>query len=512
MNKIKIIGELEQEVLRLHKIGLTPNSIGMKTGVSKDTIKLYLQKNGIQANNRSTSKEESYQAFIEEVKANGGDDWSKIRKKYKISFEKAKTLLTNAGIETANRAQAAQKKKLSPEDALKREPEGTSFVRMDRNKYVFLCPDGHEYSKDVTKLGKGCPVGKSGRVRPIDEIEQDLLNQGFVLEKESYISTKKPITSFCIKCGKKRSVKMTLYRKWGCTYCTMSGTSNAEMELSDWIRTLGFFVEPKKLPKDTKYKSKTIDVFIASKNVGIDYAGLYWHNECSPTPRERDYHKDKMMLAKTVGIRLITLFEDEWKERNIQTKGRLESILGIYQEKYHARKCIVKEISFEKARIFCNTNHLQDGLKDLTFSCGIFFNDELLGVMAFGPHHRRVHKKSIVLKRLCFKIGVSVIGGASKLFSYSKDFLAKMGYTEVVSWSDNRWSEGDVYVKLGFTLEQELMPDYSYVKGSKRFSKQSLKKTPEERLSGLTEKQLRKEQGYSRIWDCGKKRWVYTIE
>jgi hypothetical protein len=38
-----------------------------------------------------------------------------------------------------------------------------------------------------------------------------------------------------------------------------------------------------------------------------------------------------------------------------------------------------------------------------------------------------------------------------------------------------------------------------------------LKKTPEERLINKTEKELRQEQGFYRIWDCGKKRWVLFL-
>jgi hypothetical protein len=115
------------------------------------------------------------------------------------------------------------------------------------------------------------------------------------------------------------------------------------------------------------------------------------------------------------------------------------------------------------------------------------------------------------LDRLVFADGVRVVGGASKLFKALAIWAINHGYYEIVSWSDNRWSEGNVYDKMGFFLEEELPPDYSYVKGDNRYSKQSLKKTSAEKLTGKTESQLRREQGYDRIWDCGKKRWVYRL-
>jgi hypothetical protein len=88
-----------------------------------------------------------------------------------------------------------------------------------------------------------------------------------------------------------------------------------------------------------------------------------------------------------------------------------------------------------------------------------------------------------------------------------------MGYEKIVSWSDNRWSEGKVYEALGFYLEEELGPDYSYVKDRQRISKQSCQKKHlfKKGAVGDTELEMAKSLGYSRIWDCGKKRWVLDI-
>jgi hypothetical protein len=39
----------------------------------------------------------------------------------------------------------------------------------------------------------------------------------------------------------------------------------------------------------------------------------------------------------------------------------------------------------------------------------------------------------------------------------------------------------------------------------------SLRKTPEERLTGKSEVELRVEQGYNRIWDCGHRTYIIEI-
>ena len=113
-------------------------------------------------------------------------------------------------------------------------------------------------------------------------------------------------------------------------------------------------------------------------------------------------------------------------------------------------------------------------------------------------HHRK--SSELVLDRMVFKPNITVVGGASKMFKQCIEWAKSKGYKKITTWSDNRWSQGNVYEKLGFTLESELKSDYSYVnlKSSKKLiSKQSMK--------GKDDKDLAK------IWDCGKKRWIITL-
>ena len=128
--------------------------------------------------------------------------------------------------------------------------------------------------------------------------------------------------------------------------------------------------------------------------------------------------------------------------------------------------------------------------------------------MTFGRHHRG--GTQTILTRLCFKSDTSVTGGSARLFKF---LVEKTGAAEVISWSDNRWSEGGVYKALGFTSDKELAPDYSYVnmrKTSQRFSKQSQCKATTHCPADLTEHEWARARGFSRIWDCGKIRWKWA--
>src|SRR5208283_3661887 len=96
------------------------------------------------------------------------------------------------------------------------------------------------------------------------------------------------------------------------------------------------------------------------------------------------------------------------------------------------------------------------------------------------------NNKDVVLSRLCFKTGVQVIGGASKLIKHS---ISDEGYQKVITWSDNRWSNGKVYPQCGFVLDKELGPDYCYIKNGIMKPKQSMKKKSIKCPPNMTEKE-----------------------
>lgn len=257
----------------------------------------------------------------------------------------------------------------------------------------------------------------------------------------------------------------------------------------------------------TFLNGKEIDIYIPDKNLAIEYCGLFWHNEMSPCPRDKKYHFEKYKLLEKQNIRLITIFEDEWIQKEAICRSAILAILGVFSQRIPARKCSLEKIDISKAKEFLDENHLQGGVRN-GIACGLFFENKLVAVVTYGKHHRQ-NQIGVVITRFCTLKNTQIIGGISKLFSHIKKDLNN---ENIISWSDNRWSEGNIYKNLGFELMQELPPDYSYYKfGSlaKRRSKQSMKKSNTGCPKEITERDWCIDNGYVRIWDCGKKRWEY---
>ena len=275
--------------------------------------------------------------------------------------------------------------------------------------------------------------------------------------------------------------------------------SGAEKELLDFVNSFGYIF--KKI-RTLLPSGKEIDMYCEELGLAIEYCGLYWHCEIH---RNNSHHYEKWQQCKDKGIQLLTVFEDEWLYNNDKVKSFIKSKIGIFDRRIYARNCSVGNVSKEIAHWFFENNHIQGKPNGISEAFGLFYNNELLGVVSYGRHHR--DSTQCVINRLAFLSDIQVIGGASKLIKNS----LKKHNTKVITWSDNRWSTGEIYSKAGFTKTKDLRQDYSYFKNNSklRIPKQKMKKSTTGCPKDKTEHEWALENKYYRIYDCGKIQWTY---
>lgn len=303
----------------------------------------------------------------------------------------------------------------------------------------------------------------------------------------------------CKKCGKIfETIWNYLQQGKHCPGCE-SNLSKPELELKEFIKSLNIeFVENTK----KVITPKEIDIYIPSLKVAIEFNGLYWHSE--QNIKDSNYHLDKTELCEKQGIQLIHIFEDEWLFKKEIVKSRLSQILkkSQFQKRIYARKCKIKEIDSKTKNYFLEENHIQ-GKDTSVIKLGAFYDEELISVMTFS--HGNISKGSKSeegvweLNRFCNKINYNVVGIASKLFTY---FKRNWKWSKIFSYADRRWSIGNLYYKLGFNLTLCTKPNYWYLSNYKRIHRFNLRKQKNEPKE-ISEKILRENEGYFRIWDCG---------
>lgn len=262
-------------------------------------------------------------------------------------------------------------------------------------------------------------------------------------------------------------------------------------------------------------KPYELDFYIPEKKLAIEMNGIYFHSEMHGKPKQ--YHKMKTDMCENMGIHLIHIWEDTWKMKHDIVLSMLKSKLGIMTDKIFARNCVVREVDSETARQFCETNHLQ-GYVNSKYKFGLFYNDELVSLMTFGKcrpilNDKNEDEHSCELYRFCNKLNISVIGGASKLLTYTKEVFKKDGIDKIYTFAQRDWSDGSFYEKLGFEKIGITEPNYFYCNDSKeRLSRYScMKHKLGEIDESLTEEEIMRKRGYFKCYDSGNIKFKLNI-
>jgi hypothetical protein len=286
-------------------------------------------------------------------------------------------------------------------------------------------------------------------------------------------------------------------------------TQQKQKELYDWLKEEGSNVSFNDRSIITPLE---LDIVDKDKKVAVEFNGSFWHSEANLSrEKAKKTHIEKTRLCNEKGYRLVHVFEHTYLQRENQVKTYLKSVFGLNKKKIAARKCI---ISHSNSDDFIEKYHIQGTPRGTIKYFNLVYNGDTVGVMTAGKHHERGgDKKACILTRLVFKDGVTVQGGSSKLFKYFREWSIKSGYDNIISWSDNIFSEGNIYSVLDFSLEKEYPPSYFYYdhKKQKYCNKQSQRQTNKNRPEGMTIVDWNNSRRMYVIWDCGKKKWVYNL-
>jgi hypothetical protein len=299
----------------------------------------------------------------------------------------------------------------------------------------------------------------------------------------------------------------TIYRKAKEYNLFIKSRSNSEDAIKNFILSLGEQIKTndRKICKEYNSLLRKIDIVIPNK-LCIEYCGLYWHSELMD--KNREYHLSKLKACEHAGMQLLTIFEDEWLSKPDVVKNKIKIALGITKPITGGRNIKIKQITNAEAKPFLIKYHLQ-GHVNSEICVGAFYDDNLVSVMTFG-RWVMPHTNSILyweLKRFSCDFG-RYPGIANKLLTF---FESNFKPFALISYADRRWSQGNLYKKLGFELTSVVDPSYWYiVKGKREHRSNYTKKRIIKKFNiqePFTEIEAMKNLGFTRIWDCGNLRF-----
>jgi uncharacterized Zn finger protein (UPF0148 family) len=374
------------------------------------------------------------------------------------------------------------------------------FIPISKNlgkNLEIKCKHNHTFKRTFTNFKNGftvCPIcEREERIKFLNSLGFTPTSEDLNMDLE-------------VKCEKGHVFKRQFSSfKDGATKCPICfpNSSSAEVEIEEFLDSLGI----EYIYSDwSTIAPQELDFYIPSHNLAIEFNGIYWHSELRG--KTRDYHLSKTENCSKQNINLLHIFENEWINPVKQSiwKSMIRGKLGLH-ERVYARKCTLKQVSKSEEKQFLEENHLQGHIGSQV-AFGLYYEDQLMCLMSFGKN-RFASDVEWEMLRFVSKQNINVVGGASKLLKHFRNNF-KGG---IVSYSDRRYSNGDMYKVLGFQFSHNSSPNYFYfrnpafLESRQKYMKHKLPNLLETFNPTLTEWENMVVNGYNRIWDCGNSVW-----
>lgn len=338
--------------------------------------------------------------------------------------------------------------------------------------------------------------------------------------RADYRGQRTQVTIVCKKHGPFAQTPMKhIDRAQGCPECSHHRSKGEAM----LVRFVSIFTEPKVRDRSV-IAPKELDIWLPQHQLAIEYCGEYWHgSDCEKDePFARRRHVEKYEDCVVAAIRLLTIYESEWLARPYAIKHLIRNAMGKGRGRIGARECALKSVGNAEAATFFEQYHVQGG-EGFGVHYGLYVRDRLVACMRFtlGANDRGSNTNRVwTLTRYATRIAVP--GGASRLF---RAFVDEHGPEEVKSFSDNRYFDGGMYQRLGFVLDETLAADYQVyhpklgLRPKAAWQRRELPKRIRDLRSvevydpdrdPRSERQMTYLLGGHRVFDCGKRRWVWT--
>jgi hypothetical protein len=269
----------------------------------------------------------------------------------------------------------------------------------------------------------------------------------------------------------------------------------------------------KRNDRTTLGNRQELDFYFPDNGLAIELNGLYQHSEIAGG-KDKSYHKAKFDICQSKGIRLLNIWQDEYWRSTPVVYSKVKYMVNRHNDRIHARSCTISSIrnsSIEKP--FFDQNHIQ-GFADYRQKSVVAEHGGLVvGIMCFAWQNGYCD-----LVRYATDIRSHIPGLFTKMLKFAIKEFEISG--KIISFSDNRFSDGNLYEKSGFVLEKILPPGYCYTDNYvTRYNRQNFMKhklvnkydlDPAD-VSDKSEWEIVRDLGFDRLWDCGKKRWRFDV-
>lgn len=367
---------------------------------------------------------------------------------------------------------------------------------INSNSLVVICPEHGEFNQSVKVhlRGSGCPAcNRGGKMSKDEWVKKARVKHGdkYDYTYTNYLRIDQTVSIRCPVHGDFEQLADVHVRQGsGCPKCSNSGVSKAETEVFNFVRSIC----PDAVQSDrTTIGPLELDVVVPSRNLAIEFNGLYWHDERT---KDKKYHITKRHRVEAAGYRLISIREDVWNERREQVENIIRNALGVTSDKVFARKCNIVEVSTSEAKVFMEKHHVQ-GFRGATVHYGLQHDDTLVAVISLTNWQKKNEWELVRYATAC-----NVPGGLSRLWKHATTVNS---IVRAYSYVDRDLFSGSSYTNAGFTLSATTV-GFRIVNGCTTESREKWNRAPD----GMTQTQWYESEGVSRIYDSGQDKLLWV--
>ena len=350
------------------------------------------------------------------------------------------------------------------------------------------------------KVSESYRAREAGRRLSVEEVAQRVEGLGFRIDADGYSSRKGwGLTVTHLECGTQQVRSLYSLESGACVKCD-NMTSTGQKEIEEFVRSLVPEVETS---TRRVISPQEIDVWVPSKNFGIEFNGLYWHSEKF---LEKDYHDKKSRAARSVGAEIFHVFEDEWREKRHIIESMIASRLGHIQKSLGARSCRLAILSRDTRQEFFNQSHI-DGDTQASIAWGLYDGEVLVSALSLREPFHGKWKGWFEVARFATLPGRSIPGALGRLTAAARDHARSAGKSGLMTYVDTRLGLGKSYATVGYQEIETTAPRFWWTDFRRRFNRFSVRAN---KADGLTERDNAAARGVVKIWGCSNK--ILTLE
>lgn len=248
-----------------------------------------------------------------------------------------------------------------------------------------------------------------------------------------------------------------------CPTCDPGG-SKAHTELYRYTRSLD---EDCLIAAENVIPPDYVDIYVPGARLAIEYNSLYFHSEAF---KRRLYHLQKTRSCNQLGINLLHIYEDEWRDHREACKNHVRV---LWQEQT-APKC-PEQLSFlvmgDGERSTALSHYHIEGDTNALIAVSILLGEEILGFACVRKPRHASHGKSIELSRF---VNISVYSSFSLLASTVSYFKEVFKDKKIYCVLDSRTGMSSIYRKAGFEVVKTLEPRYWWTDGYQKISRHKI--------------------------------------